>query len=276
MIRRVWELTRYQTRSLAFSLAGLVFIIAAFLFWAIFFPPGQGTPDVENYILIIAAFGAVMTFLSTLTIASRANRAENLPLIARLPSRIEYITAVFSSAFVFSLFLQILLAVLALIRGPEMTLGKMMEAPPIWIALNLLAAILALHASDLVASGWSRVVIYGALALLLIAQSFVQQINAWVLGFFSNLSSIFYAQQLDGMASLMSRTALWLGGTGESLLSGILNVVFWPFRAIGEAIINGFFTPVQALAPAVLVLYASILYLIAADLFASKDLEMTE
>jgi hypothetical protein len=276
MIRRIWELTRYYTRNLAFSLAGLVFIIGAFLFWAIFFPPGQGTPDIENYILIIAAFGAVLTFMSTLTIASRANRAENLPLIARLPSRVEYITAVFTSAFIFSSLLQILVAVLALIRGPDTSLGKLLEAPPIWIALDLLAAILALHASDLVASGWSRVVIYGTLAILLIGQSFVEQINAWILTFVSNLSSIFYAQQMDSIASIMSRTASWLSGAGESLLSSVLNIVFWPFRAVGDAIINGFFTPVQALAPAVLVLYACILFLIAADLFASKDLEMTE
>jgi hypothetical protein len=276
MTRRIWELSRYYTRNLALSFAGLVFVIAAFLFWAVFFPPGQGTPDVENYFLIIAGFGAIMTFLATLTVASRANRAENLPLIARLPSRVEYITAVFTAAFVFTFLLQILVASLALIRGPEMSLGKMLEAPPIWIALNLLAAIMALHASDLVASGWSRVVIYGTLAILLIGQSFVQRINEWILAFVSNLSSFFYAQQLDSVASLMSRAASWLSEAGESLLSGILNIVFWPFRAIGDATINGYFTPVQALAPAVVVLYAAILFLIAADLFASKDLEMTE
>lgn len=276
MIRRIWELSRYYTRDLAFSFAGLVFIIAAFLFWAVFFPPGQGTPDIENYFLIIAAFGAIMTFLSTLTVASRANRAENLPLLARLPSRVEYITAVFSAAFIFAFTLQILVAVLALIRGPEMSLGKILEALPIWIALDLLAAIMALHASDLVASGWSRVVIYGTLAILLIGQSFVQRINESVLAFVSNLSSFFYAQQLDSIASVMSRAASWLSGAGESLLSGILNIVFWPFRAIGDATINGFFTPIQALAPAVLVIYAAILFLIAADLFATKDLEMTE
>jgi hypothetical protein len=276
MIQRIWELTQYYTRNLAFSLTGLVFIIAAFLFWAVFFPPGQGTPDVENYFLIIAAFGTIMSFLATLTVASRANRAENLPLITRLPSRVEYITAVFSAAFIFAFLLQTLVAVLALIRGPEMSLGKMLEAPPIWVALDLLAAILALHASDLVASGWSRVVIYGTLAILLIGQNFVQRINEWILSFFSNLSSFFYTQQLDSIATLMSRAASWLSTVGESLLSGILNIVFWPFRSIGEATINGFFTPVQALAPAVLVLYATILFLIAADLFASKDLEMTE
>ena len=74
-----------------------------------------------------------------------------------------------------------MVAVLALIRGPEMTVGKVLEAPPIWIALDLLAAIMALHASDLVASGWSRVVIYGTLAILLIAQSFVSRLNEWLL-----------------------------------------------------------------------------------------------
>ena len=151
-----------------------------------------------------------------------------------------------------------------------------MEAPPIWIALDLLAAIMALHASDLVASGWSRVVIYGTLAILLIGQSFVQQLNEWIFAFMSNLSSFFYAQQLDSVASLLSRATTWLGGAGESLLGSLLNIVFWPFQAIGDATINGYFTPVQALAPAVLVLYASILFLIAADLFASKDLEMNE
>ena len=276
MMRRIWELSRYYMRNLAFSLAGLVFIIAAFLFWAVFFPPGQGTPDVENYFLIIAAFGAAMTFMATLTIASRANRAENLPIIARLPSRVEYITAVFTAALVFALLLQFLVAILALIRGPEASMGKLLEAPPIWIALDLLAAIMALHASDLVASGWSRVVIYGTLAILLIAQSFVERLNEWVLAFMSNLSGFFYAQQLDSVASLTSRGASWLSGAGESLLSSVLNIVFWPFQAIGDATINGYFTPMQALAPAVLVLYAAILFLIAADLFASKDLEMTE
>ena len=276
MIRRIWELSRYYIRNLTLSFAGLVFIIAAFLFWAVFFPPSQRTPDVENYFLIIAAFGAILTFLTTLTVASRANRAENLPLITRLPSRVEYITAVFTAAFVFAFLLQILVAALALIRGPDMSLGKILEAPPIWIALDLLAAIMALHASDLVASGWSRVVIYGTLAILLIGQSFVQRINEWILAFVSNLSSFFYAQQLDSVATIMSRVSSWLSTAGESLLSGILNIVFWPFWAIGDATINGFFTPVQALAPAVLVIYASILFLIAADLFASKDLEMTE
>lgn len=276
MINRIWELTRYYAKDLAFSLAGLIFVIAAFLFWAVFFPPGQGTPDVENYVILIAAFGAAMTFLTTLTIAARANKAENVSVIARLPSRVEYMVAVFSAALVFALMLQILVATLSLIRGPELSLGKLLEAPPIWIGLDLLAAIMALHASDLVASGWSRVVIYGTLAILLIGKSFVDRINDALFALVSNLSSFFYAQQLDTIAALLSRALAWLGGAGRSFFESILDIVFWPFQAIAAATINGFFTPTQALAPAVLVLYATVLFLVAADLFASKDLELVE
>ncbi len=276
MIRRILQLSRYYVQSLAFSLAGTVFIILTFLYWAIFFPPGQGTPDVENYFLIIAAFGASMSFLATWTIASRANRAENLPLIVRLPSRVEYIAAVFTAALIFALFLQFLVAALALIRGPQVPAWKLLEAPPVWIAIDLLATIMALHASDLVASGWSRVVIYGTLAVLLIGQNFVERLNDWLLAMVSNLSSFFFSQQLDSVAVLLSRTSTWLSDAGESFFSSILNVVFWPFQAIGDAALTGYFTPSQALAPAVLVLYSTILFLIAADLFASKDLEMVE
>jgi hypothetical protein len=276
MTRRILELSRYYIRDLAFSLAGLVFVILTFLFWALFFPPGQGTPDVENYIIMIAAFGVTLTFVVTLTIASRANRAENFPLIARLPSRVEYMTAVFASALLFSLSLQAMVAILALIRGPEAGFAKLSEAPPIWIALDLLAAIMALHASDLVASGWSRVVIYGTLAVMLIAQNFVGRLNEWLTMLVGHLSSFFYGQQWNGFGDLFGRVTTWLSGAGEGLLSRLLNTVFWPFQAIADAVLSGSFTPMQALAPAVLVLYATILFLVAADLFASKDLELVE
>ena len=143
MSRRLIVLTGYFLRNIFFSLAGSIYVILTLAYWAIFFPPGQRTPDVDNYILIIGAFGATMTFLATLTIASRAYRAEQCPLIVRLPSRIEYITAVFSSALVFAFVLQFLVAVLALISGPEISIVQMLQIPPIWISLNLIAAMLA-------------------------------------------------------------------------------------------------------------------------------------
>jgi hypothetical protein len=276
MSQRLLILSGYFLRNIFFSLAGSIYVIMALAYWAIFFPPGQGTPDVDNYILIIGGFGAAMTFLATLTIASRAYRAENYPLIVRLPSRVEYITAVFSSAVLFALVLQGLIAVLALIRGPEVTIGQMLEIPPIWISLNLIAAMLALHASDLVSSGWSRVVIFGFLAVLLILQNSIDRVTGALAGLASSLSSAMYAQQWEALANVFGQLSAWFYGSGRGILGSVLGVLFWPVRSIVDAIFAGYFTPTQALAPAVLVLYATILFLIASDLFASKDLEMTE
>lgn len=276
MSRRLIVLTGYFLRNIFFSLAGSIYVILALAYWAIFFPPGQRTPDIDNYILIIGAFGAAMTFLATLTIASRAYKAEQCPLIVRLPSRIEYITAVFSSALVFAFMLQFLVAVLALIRGPEVSIVQMLEIPPIWISINLLAAMLALHASDLVASGWSRVVIFGILAVLLIGQNLIDRLTTGLAGLTSNLSGILYSQQWVSVADGFGQISSWFYGSGSETLGSILGVVFWPIRSIIDAVFAGYFTPTQALAPAVLVLYAAILFLIASDLFATKDLEMTE
>lgn len=276
MSRRLIVLTGYFLRNIFFSLAGSIYVILALAYWAIFFPPGQQTPDIDNYILIIGAFGAAMTFLATLTIASRAYKAEQCPLIVRLPSRIEYITAVFSSALVFAFMLQFLVAVLALIRGPEVSIVQMLEIPPVWISINLLAAMLALHASDLVASGWSRVVIFGILAVLLIGQNLIDRLTTGLAGLTSNLSGILYSQQWVSVADGFGQISSWFYGSGSETLGSILGVVFWPIRSIIDAVFAGYFTPTQALAPAVLVLYAAILFLIASDLFATKDLEMTE
>lgn len=276
MTRRILVLTAYFFRRLLFSLVGVIYVILALVYWAIFFPPGQGTPDIGNYLVIIGAFGAVLSFLATLTIASRAYRAENYPIIVRLPSRIEYVTSVFSSALLFAFMLQSLVAILAMIRGPDISLGQFLEIPPIWISVNILAAMLALHASDLVASGWSRVVIFGVLAILLIGRSLAERIATGLATLVSNISSFFYSQQWLSIANGFGQLSSWLHGKGQGVLEKTLGVVFWPFRALAEAIFAGFFTPTQALAPAVLVLYATILFLIAADLFATKDLEMTE
>ena len=276
MSRRLIVLTGYLLRNIFFSLAGSIYIILALAYWAIFFPPGQGTPDVDNYFLIIGTFGAAMSFLATLTIASRAYRAENYPLLVRLPSRIEYITAVFSSAVIFAFSLQFLLAVLALIRGPEISFGQMIEIPPVWISLNLIAAMLALHASDLVASGWSRVVVFGILAILLIGQNLIDRLTSTLAELISSLSGAMYSQQWVAMANGLGQVSSWLYGSGRELLGNVLGVVFWPMRSIVDAVFAGYFTPTQALAPAVLVLYSTILFLVASDLFATKDLEMTE
>ena len=81
--------------------------------------------------------------------AARANEAAHYPLIVRLPSKVEFLTAVLLSTLITTIFLQLLVALLALVGGPNMSLGRVLEIPPIWIAVNVLAAVLAMHASDL-------------------------------------------------------------------------------------------------------------------------------
>jgi hypothetical protein len=49
----------------------------------------------------------------------------------------------------------------------------------------------------------------------------------------------------------------------------------WPFRAIVDGVTVSF-DRTEALAPAFLLLYATILFLLAADFFATKDLHLIE
>ena len=53
MIHRILILTSYFSKAVFFSLTGLILLILSLIYWAIFFPPGQGTPDVENYIILV-------------------------------------------------------------------------------------------------------------------------------------------------------------------------------------------------------------------------------
>ena len=128
MMQRVWILTVYFTKSLFFSLTGLILLILSLVYWVIFFPPGQGTPDAENYIILIAAFGAAATFVAALSLSGRASRLENYPLLVRLPSRVEYLVAVLFSSLLLGIGLQLLVAGLALIRGPDLSGHALMTA----------------------------------------------------------------------------------------------------------------------------------------------------
>jgi len=274
-MQRVWSLTAYFTKSLFFSLTGLILLIFTLVYWVIFFPPGQGTPDVENYVVIIGAFGAAATFLAALSLSGRAGRLENYPLIVRLPSRIEYLTAVILSTLILGVGLQLLVAGLALIRGPELA-GHGSMIPPLWLSLDILAAVLAVHASDLVTAGWSRVIVFGLLAVLLILKGVTASPDAWLVERLYDLSGVLLDFNLVALSNGLDTIAIWLSGPTLSALSQGAAVVFWPFQAMSDAVFAGGFSPSQALAPAVLLLYSSIFFLVAATLFAGKDLDFTE
>lgn len=276
MMQRIWILTVYFTKSLFFSLSGLILLILSLAYWVVFFPPGQGTPDIENYIILIGAVGAAATFWGALSLSARANRLENYPLVIRLPSRVEYLAAVLLGALVLGIGMQVLVAGLALIRGPDLSLTHVLMIVPLWLSIDILAAVLATHASDLVTAGWSRVIVFGILALLLILKGISTSPDSWLMLRLYDLSDILIDLNLISLGDLVAGLADWVGSETLGVVSQTAGIVFWPFQAMRDAVFAGAFSPSQALAPAVLLLYSAILFLVGATLFAGKDLDFVE
>jgi hypothetical protein len=277
MIQRILTLTLYLFRSLLFSLSGLLYFMLALAFYIVFLDPRQRTPDTDYYILILGGFGMGLTFLVTLTVAARANQSLHYPLIVRLQSRVEYLTAVMLTAITFAFSIQILVAIVALLlNGPDLMLRQVIEIPPLWIAANILFGVLALHASDLVTAGWSRVYVYGVLLILLYGRGSIGTVVGWFATLFSQLGNNMLAQGWVDLGSGLFQFSNWLNDTVAELLQDILGLVFWPFSAVTDATINGAFSRTQSLAPAIMLLYATILFLLAADFLATKDLYLTE
>lgn len=277
MSQRVFALSIYLLRSTAISLTGLLYLLFALVYYFIFFDPRQQTPDADYYILVLGLFGAVFSFLVTLSVAARANRAVHFPFLIRLPSRIEYLSAVMIASFAFTFTVQFAMGLLAIVaNGPHFTFQHLLDIPPIWVAANSLFIVLALHASDLVASGWSRVYVFGVLAILLYIQSGLGVISSGISGIFQSLGNTFITQGWGTLSNLAYDFSGWISGVGTDLVQGLTGIIFWPFIAIADASVSAHFSRAQALAPALLLLYATILFILAADLFATKDLYLTE
>ena len=273
MIQRITVLTRYFIKTILFSLTGVLYLLLTLVFWYLLFNPLQDTPDMAYYQLLIGGFGAAMAFLVTLSVAARANDAQHYPLLVRLKSRVEFVTAVLTSSLVVTLVYQLLLALLALLNGPSLTIGHLLEIPPLWLAPMILATILALHASDFITLGWSRIYVYGILAILLFGQGLQNEGLAKIA---SSLSRFASNQGWVEISTNLGNYATTLSLTDQNVVSRLFGFVFWPFSALATAVTNGYFTANQALAPAIMLLYATVLFLLAVDLFANKDLDFTE
>jgi hypothetical protein len=276
MAQRILTLTFYLFRGLLFSLPAILYFLAALVLWRVFFDPTQRTPELSYYTLVIGLFGAGITFLVTLSVAGRAHLAANYPLLARLPSRVEHLVAVLGASLLFALVVQLFLALLGLFRGPSLATIRVLEIPPLWLAVDILAAVLALHASDLVTAGWSRVYLFSLLALFLFGRSLEGGPAGWIAQGAMTLGQWFLGRNLIAVSDLFNALGRWLSSSGSAVLDQLFGIPFWPFQAMTEAIRSGSFSSSQALAPAILLLYATILFVLAADLFAGKDLFFTE
>lgn len=274
MNQRVTVLASYFFKRFFRSVSGALYVLLTLAYWVILFNPQQQTPDIDYFILVAGLFGPLIAFLITLTISNWANQAINYPFLVRLPSRVEYLTAVFLAAFSAAISLQLLLSILAIaFQGPTLDLSHIFEIPPIWIAPTILAITLAMHASDLVTRGWSRVYIFGILAIFLFGQGISNELLLRLINGFNR-----YAAN-QGWRSILNTLTTWsnnISASETNLIARATSAIFWPFDALAQAVLNGAFTSIQAIAPAILLLYATILFILAADLFVNKDLILTE
>lgn len=274
MRQRILTLTRYFFQRLVRSVSGALYLLLTLGYWLLLFNPQQGTPDVEYYILVVGFFGPAIGFLITLTIANWANQAIHYPFVVRLSSRVEYLTAVFLAALSTALCLQMVLALLAaLFHGPTLPLGTLLEIPPLWLAPTVLFIVLALHASDLVAAGWSRVFVFGLLALFLFGQGLSNDV---LVRFASGFNRYAINQGWSGVVDRVADWIVVLNNSNSNSVTRFTSTLFWPFDASIDAIVNGAYLRTQVLAPAIFLLYATILFILAADLFTNKDLAFTE
>ncbi len=277
MTQRIYSLAKYHFLTLLTSTTGLLLILGALVFYQIFFQPGQRTPEGDYLLFVMGIFGAIFTFIVTLTIAGKANEAESYIFFIRLPSRPEYLAGIFVSSLAFGLLVQTILTLLAIVAGKtEMTLGLALQIPPVWLTINILSAMLAFHASDFASSGWSRVVLFGGLLLLLFTQGRGGSLAAWLAERFLSGSGWFYQRGWSSLGDFFQRGANWFYGSGGETVSRALGALFWPVSAIIDGIVSGSFQGNRALAPFLLLLYATLLFLLAADLLAGKDLYLTE
>lgn len=198
-------------------------------------------------------------------------------MFSRLPSRVEYLTSVLLSSVLFATGVQVLMALVVWqVGGTELTWGRLLDIPPLWLALNTLIAVLALHASDLVSVGWSRSTVFGTLLVLLFLQSYSAELTDWLGNRFAGIANWLLIRGSFNLVDFFQRAANWFHGSGSDVIDRLVNILFWPFRAVLEATIAGFFRDAQALAPAILLLYATFLFYLASDLLAGKDLYLVE
>ncbi|MGB1251921.1 MAG: hypothetical protein ACPG8W_14980 [Candidatus Promineifilaceae bacterium] len=279
MNQRIITLTRYLFHRIARSVVGGLYFLSALALWLIFFNPTQSrVPEPDYFILLVTIYGALLSFLTTLSVSTRANRPESAALITRLPSRVEYLAAILLSCLSFSLLIQVVISIVVLLQpqGPSIGFSKLIEIPPIWVATNIFMIVLALHASDFVMNGWSRAYVFAVLTALLFSQSVDSRGIKWVSDRLNGFATSATRQEWVGLAQTLRNASIWVTNNGLDFMSQTIGFVFWPFRAISNAVQDGFFDNAQILAPAILLLYATILFMLAADLFANKDLHFVE
>lgn len=277
MIQRISTLVSYLIYRLVRSMTALIFTLAGFAYYWLAFL--YETPEPEYFTIVIGFFGLLLSFFATLSVASKANEAKSYPLFIRLESRTEFLIALTVTSLLFSLALQLIMAAIVIFRNePQLTMGHLLEIPPIWLSLNILATVVALQASEFIAYRWSRVWVFGLLAVAMVIGDADGATLNWLAGIFRNLAGQTASgnDTVSRFSEIFNNIATFLTGPVMENLNQIFGSIFWPFQAILDGVLNGYFTTSQALAPALILIFASVLFLLAADFFSSRDMILKE
>ena len=239
-MRRILTLTQFLLRDLFGSLAGVVPLAAALAFGLIAFEYGM---DQAQFMTVSGVATGLLCLLTTLLLANRANRASLYLLLARLHRRVELLVALVFGSLVVTTVLTLLIV------APNLAVGRLtLDFPsalwvvPTWLPLWLMMAALALCLSGLVERSGSHLVGYILVAALLVAndrQSFLEE-------------------------------------HGLNWLVRVVNGILWPVDTALSMASAGIHGRSYFLALGVLLVYAVLLFGLAAQLFVDKDLLWAE
>ncbi|MFN2227185.1 MAG: hypothetical protein ACK2UY_12775 [Anaerolineae bacterium] len=233
---RIWILTWFLVRDLFRSPAGIVPLAAALAFGLIAFEYGMDQPQFMS----VAGVGTGgICLLTGLLLAGRANRAWTYPLLARLKRRSELLAAIVLASLVITAVLSLL------IGGGNLATGRLtLEFPSaLWILLTwpavwLLAAALALPLSILTSRAGSYLAGWVLLAALLVG----------------------YDQ----------RVRLEQRGLGRVV--EVISVLLWPVTTLLSRASANVHDRSYFLALGLTVTYAAVIFVLAGETFADKDL----
>jgi hypothetical protein len=235
-MNRAWTLTRFLTHDLFLSLVGIVPLAAAIAFGLIAFEYGMDQPQ---FFTVAGLGNGLICLLTTLLLASRANRASSYLLVARLHRRAEILIALVLSSLGITTVLALLIAGANLLAG-RLTLEfpSLLWLLPTWLVLWLMLSALGLILSGLASRDGSNLVAYLLVVGLLLVN--------------------------DQRAILEARRLGWLGQAAEAVL--------WPVSTLLSRASADLHDRSYFMALASTLLYALLLFGLATQLFVDKDL----
>ncbi len=233
---RIHTLTWFFMRELFRSPVGIIPLAVALAFGLIAFEYGMDQPQ---FISVAGMGTGAICLLTTLLLASRASRAWSYPLLARLRRRSELLAAIVLASLAITTVLSLLIGIGNLLAG-RLTLDfpSALWIVPTWPALWLLAATLALPLSSLTARAGSHLAGWVLLAALLVGH--------------------------DQAARLRQK--------GLERVARVISIIFWPVTTLLSRASAGIHDGSYFLALGLTLAYAIVLFVLASEAFAEKDL----